>query len=120
MTKSILLAALGLAAVSASSTPGGMLARIDKDGQMDTPCPLEHTAVTAEAQGPVARVRVRQIFRNPTGKSAADMGVADTGGADTGGADRGRADRGAANRDEATRAGRAVIAASSGRAIVTG
>jgi Ca-activated chloride channel family protein len=67
MTKSILLAALGLAAVSASSTPGGMLARIDKDGQMDTPCPLEHTAVTADVQGPVARVRVRQIFRNPTG-----------------------------------------------------
>jgi Ca-activated chloride channel homolog len=29
------------------------------------PCPLEHTAVTADLSGPVGRVRVKQIFRNP-------------------------------------------------------
>ena len=63
------LAALGFwesEAAAANSTPGGMLARLDKNGQLDAPCPLEHTAVTAEVQGPVVRVKVRQIFRNPT------------------------------------------------------
>jgi len=43
-----------------------MLARLDKNGEVDAPCPLEHTAVTGEIQGPVARVKVRQVFRNPT------------------------------------------------------
>ncbi len=32
------------------------------------PCPLEHTAVTADLSGPVGRVRVKQIFRNPLGE----------------------------------------------------
>lgn len=60
-------AAFGLAAVAASAAaPGGMLERLDRDGQVSAPCPLEHTAVTAEVQGPVARVKVRQVFRNPT------------------------------------------------------
>jgi Ca-activated chloride channel family protein len=74
MRKSLSVVALGLAAlglwkpqVAAASTPGGMLSRIDPNGQVDAPCPLEHTAVTAEVQGPVVRVKVRQIFRNPTG-----------------------------------------------------
>ena len=75
MRKQISVVALGLAALGlwrpqaaeASSTPGGMLARIDKNGEVDAPCPLEHTAVTADVQGPVVRVKVRQIFRNPTG-----------------------------------------------------
>jgi Ca-activated chloride channel family protein len=44
-----------------------MLARLDKNGAVDAPCPLEHTAVTADVQGPVVRVKVRQVFRNPTG-----------------------------------------------------
>ena len=74
MRKTVSVVALGLAALalwkpqeaSAGSTPGGMLNRIDANGQVDAPCPLEHTAVTAEAQGPVVRVKVRQIFRNPT------------------------------------------------------
>ena len=73
MRKTLSVVALGLAAMglwepeaAAAGAPGGMLARIDRDGQMDAPCPLEHTAVTAEVQGPVARVKVRQIFRNPT------------------------------------------------------
>ncbi len=74
MRKTISVVALGLAALglwkpqaaAASSAPGGMLARVDKNGEVDAPCPLEHTAVTADVQGPVARVRVRQIFRNPT------------------------------------------------------
>lgn len=73
MRKPISVVALGLAALglwrpqeAAASTPGGMLARLDSSGQADAPCPLEHTAVSAEVQGPVARVRVRQIFHNPT------------------------------------------------------
>lgn len=73
MRKSLSVVALGMAALglwkpqeAAASTPGGMLTRIDTNGQVDAPCPLEHTAVTAEVQGPVARVKVRQIFRNPT------------------------------------------------------
>ncbi|MBL8238478.1 MAG: VWA domain-containing protein [Bryobacterales bacterium] len=74
MNKSLSVVALGLAALgiwkpqplAAASTPGGMLSRIGPDGQVDAPCPLEHTAVTAEVQGPVVRVKVRQIFRNPT------------------------------------------------------
>jgi len=74
MRKTLSVVALGLAALAlwkpqeaaAGSTPGGMLNRIDTNGQVDAPCPLEHTAVTAEAQGPVVRVKVRQIFRNPT------------------------------------------------------
>ena len=63
------LAALGLMkpeALAASSATSGMLSRLDKNGEMDAPCPLEHTAVSAEVQGPVARVKVRQEFRNPT------------------------------------------------------
>ncbi|MBI2684822.1 MAG: VWA domain-containing protein [Acidobacteria bacterium] len=74
MRKSLSVVALSLAAMSlwkpqpaeAASSPGGMLARLDKNGEVDAPCPLEHTAVTAEVQGPVARVKVRQVFRNPT------------------------------------------------------
>jgi Ca-activated chloride channel family protein len=74
MKKTVSVVALGLAALglwnpqafAAGANTGGMLARIDKNGQVDAPCPLEHTAVTAEVQGPVVRVRVRQIFRNPT------------------------------------------------------
>jgi Ca-activated chloride channel homolog len=74
MRKSMTLAALGIAALGlwkpqpaeAKSISAGLLARLDKDGAMNDPCPLEHTAVTAEATGPVARVTVRQIFRNPT------------------------------------------------------
>lgn len=76
MTKQLSVVALGLAALGlwrpqaaeAASTPGGMLARLDRDGQVDAPCPLEHTAVTADVQGPVVRVKVRQVFRNPTGE----------------------------------------------------
>jgi Ca-activated chloride channel family protein len=75
MRKQLSVVALGLAALGlwrpqaaeASSTPGGMLARLDKNGAVDAPCPLEHTAVTADVQGPVVRVKVRQVFRNPTG-----------------------------------------------------
>ena len=75
MRKQLSVVALGLAALGlwrpqaaeASSTPGGMLARLDKNGGVDAPCPLEHTAVTAEVQGPVVRVKVRQIFHNPAG-----------------------------------------------------
>ena len=56
MRKQLSVVALGLAALGlwrpqaaeASSTPGGMLARLDKNGAVDAPCPLEHTAVTAE------------------------------------------------------------------------
>jgi Ca-activated chloride channel homolog len=74
MRMSMTLAALGIAALGlwkpqpaeAKSISAGLLARLDKDGAMNDPCPLEHTAVTAEATGPVARVTVRQIFRNPT------------------------------------------------------
>jgi Ca-activated chloride channel family protein len=74
MKKTATLVALGLAALAlwkpvkaeANGPTPGMLARLDEDGQPDTPCPLEHTAVTADVQGPVARVRVKQIFRNPT------------------------------------------------------
>ncbi len=74
MRKQLSVVALGLAALGlwrpqtaeASSTPGGMLARLDKNGGVDAPCPLEHTAVTADVQGPVVRVKVRQVFRNPT------------------------------------------------------
>jgi Ca-activated chloride channel family protein len=75
MRKQLSVVALGLAALGlwrpqaaeASSTTGGMLARLDKNGAVDAPCPLEHTAVTADVQGPVVRVKVRQVFRNPTG-----------------------------------------------------
>jgi Ca-activated chloride channel family protein len=73
MRKSLSVVALGLAALGmgkpqalAAGAPGGMLARLDREGRVDAPCPLEHTAVTAEVQGPVARVKVRQIFRNPS------------------------------------------------------
>jgi Ca-activated chloride channel family protein len=74
MRKQLSVVALGLAALGlwrpqaaeAAGMPGGMLARLDKNGEVDAPCPLEHTAVTAEVQGPVVRVKVRQIFRNPT------------------------------------------------------
>lgn len=76
MRKQLSVVALGLAALGlwrpqtaeASSTPGGMLARLDKMTAVDAPCPLEHTAVTADVQGPVVRVKVRQVFRNPTGE----------------------------------------------------
>ena len=67
MTKTASLITLALAALAATgSTPGGMLSRIDTNGQVDAHCPLEHTGVTVDVQGPVARVKVRQIFRNPT------------------------------------------------------
>ncbi len=75
MRKSMTLAALGMAAlglwkpqpVEAKSVSAGLLARLDSNGALNDPCPLEHTAVTAEVTGPVARVTVRQTFRNPTG-----------------------------------------------------
>ncbi|MFN0104839.1 MAG: VIT domain-containing protein [Bryobacteraceae bacterium] len=70
MRKTVSVVALGLAALglfeSQAAAPGGMLARLDGSGQVNGPCPLEHTAVSADVQGPVARVRVRQVFRNPT------------------------------------------------------
>lgn len=73
MKKTLPLTLLGLAAfglwkpepaTAAAATPG-MLARLDRDGSPGEPCPLEHTAVDAQVHGPVARVRVKQIFRNP-------------------------------------------------------
>jgi Ca-activated chloride channel family protein len=63
MIKSALLTFLGL---TAFATPPGTLARIDRDGRPAGPCPLEHTAVNASVEGPVARVTVRQLFHNPT------------------------------------------------------
>lgn len=55
------VAAAGLAAEPSA----GELWRI---GGEAAPCPLEHTAVTADLSGPVGRVRVKQIFRNPLGE----------------------------------------------------
>lgn len=74
MSKSIPFALLALAgaallvpvAASADAPTPGMLSRIEPDGSAGMPCPLEHTAVEARVQGPVARVKVRQIFRNPS------------------------------------------------------
>lgn len=74
MKSSTSFAALGLAAlglldapsVEAASPAGAFLARIDENGQPGALCPLQHTAVSGEVQGPVASVRVRQIFKNPT------------------------------------------------------
>jgi Ca-activated chloride channel homolog len=55
------VAAAGLAAEPSA----GELWRI---GGEAAPCPLEHTAMTADLSGPVGRVRVKQIFRNPLGE----------------------------------------------------
>jgi Ca-activated chloride channel homolog len=74
MSKSIPFALFGLAAAAlltpepaaADSATPGMLSRLEPDGSPGAACPLEHTAVEARVQGPVARVKVRQIFRNPT------------------------------------------------------
>jgi len=76
-----LLCAFGLTALGlwkpeplpAAKTPAGRLARLDKNRQLDQPCPLEKTAATAEVQGPVARVRVRQTFRNPNARPIEDL-----------------------------------------------
>ncbi|MBM3786174.1 MAG: VWA domain-containing protein [Acidobacteria bacterium] len=60
------LALAGVLPAAAGGLTPGMLARLDANGNAELPCPLEHTAVTVEAQGPVARVKVRQLFRNPS------------------------------------------------------
>ncbi len=75
MKTAIPLFAVALAALSlfrptpAEATPEdpapGALLRITPDGANPDPCPLEHTAVSADLSGPVGRVRVKQIFRNP-------------------------------------------------------
>lgn len=70
MKKTVSFIALGLAALGLwqmrAAEPGGILTPLDRNGEADAPCPLEHTAVTADVNGPVARVKVRQVFRNPT------------------------------------------------------
>jgi Ca-activated chloride channel family protein len=49
----------------AAESGSGALEVVDADGNVLGNCPLEHTAVTAEISGFVARVRVTQIFENP-------------------------------------------------------
>src|SRR5262245_51792992 len=72
MTRSTLTALvllLGLAGARAAQPtpppePGGLTV-VGPDGTPRAVCPLEHTAVTAEVAGFVARVAVTQVFRNP-------------------------------------------------------
>src|SRR5262245_27412873 len=72
MTRSTLTALvllLGLTGAAAAEPapppePGGLTV-VGPDGTPRAACPLEHTAVTAEVAGFVARVAVTQVFRNP-------------------------------------------------------
>jgi Ca-activated chloride channel family protein len=54
---------LGLTGARAAQPTG--LTVIGPDGTPRAACPLEHTAVTADVAGFVARVAVTQVFRNP-------------------------------------------------------
>src|SRR4051812_32343288 len=52
----------------AAPVPGGgagNLALLDSKGQVTGECPLKHTDVQADVSGFVARVTVKQEFRNP-------------------------------------------------------
>jgi Ca-activated chloride channel family protein len=46
--------------------PGGELQILGKDGKPKAYCPLKHTDVTADVAGFIARVKVKQIFHNPS------------------------------------------------------
>src|SRR5688572_13732625 len=46
--------------------PGGELQILGKDGKPKAYCPLKHTDVTADIAGFIARVKVKQIFHNPS------------------------------------------------------
>jgi len=68
-----LLVATGLLSTawgsSEATRPGqGSLTIIEPDGKPGKDCPLEHTDVSAEISGFIARVSVKQIFHNPTDK----------------------------------------------------
>jgi len=52
-------------AAEAGSTPG-QLTILDREGKPAGLCPLQHTSVTADIAGYVARVTVQQQFHNPT------------------------------------------------------
>ncbi len=51
------------------STRSGDLLILSKNGAQQIACPLQHTGVQAEISGLFARVRVKQIFRNPLNQS---------------------------------------------------
>ena len=52
--------------VSFGASPGeGQLTVIEPDGKPGANCPLEHTSVKAEVSGFLAKVEVKQVFRNP-------------------------------------------------------
>ena len=52
--------------VSFGASPGeGQLTVIEPDGKPGANCPLQHTSVKAEVSGFVAKVEVKQVFRNP-------------------------------------------------------
>ncbi|MDZ4753157.1 MAG: VIT domain-containing protein [Phycisphaerae bacterium] len=44
---------------------GGELTAFTADGDRLGPCPLQHTAVDAEVTGPVTRVSIKQLYKNP-------------------------------------------------------
>lgn len=61
----LLLALSGPAHAERDAPGSGVLEAIGPDGEPFGPCPLRHTAMSAEVAGFVARVRVTQIFANP-------------------------------------------------------
>jgi len=69
LRKAVALAGLILliscAAVYSAPSGQGALTIIEPDGKEGQGCPLEHTSVTAEITGFVARVSVTQTFHNP-------------------------------------------------------
>src|SRR5437764_913105 len=46
--------------------PGGDLQILGTDGRVRGNCPLKHTDVQADVAGFLARVKVKQVFQNPT------------------------------------------------------
>jgi Ca-activated chloride channel family protein len=61
----LLLLLTGTTLGHCTKSEGGSLTIIEPDGKPSEGCPLEHTSVSAEVSGFVARVSVKQIFHNP-------------------------------------------------------